>query len=92
MHGATGRAERRRPNHTRAIREPSGPARLTVCASSSADLAKHSLTADVGYIQKAIGLSAEQLPPANIPPLLKKMMLDATLEGDHTVHVTVPIT
>ncbi|KAL1522159.1 hypothetical protein AB1Y20_021798 [Prymnesium parvum] len=56
------------------------------------DLSKHTLTADVSYIQRAIGLTPEQLPAASIPPLLKKMMLDARLEGGGAVHVTVPIT
>lgn len=39
------------------------------------------------------GLTPEQLPASTIPPLLKKMMLDASLSsGGDSVVVSVPIT
>jgi len=57
------------------------------------DLSKRSLTADVGYIQRTVGLGPELLPPEDIPPLLSRMMLEAKLvDGGKSVEVTVPIT
>mmetsp|Transcript_17674 Transcript_17674/g.35610 ORF Transcript_17674/g.35610 Transcript_17674/m.35610 type:complete len:614 (-) Transcript_17674:353-2194(-) len=57
------------------------------------NLSKHKLTADVEYIQRAIGLGPELLPAERIPVLLKKMMLEAELlPGGKQVSVQVPIT
>ena len=42
------------------------------------------MSAKVEYIQRAIGLTPEQLPADKIPTLLNKMMLDAKLDGDGT--------
>ena len=57
------------------------------------DLSPYDVTAKVDYIQKAIGLSAEQLPASTIPKLLNKMMLDAKLDAASSeITVSVPIT
>ena len=57
------------------------------------DLSNRELSADVGYIQRAIGLGAEALPAASIPPLLSKMMIPSKISADEkTVTLTVPIT
>ena len=57
------------------------------------DLSNRELSADVGYIQRAIGLGAEALPAASLPPLLSKMMIPSKISADEkTVTLTVPIT
>merc|ERR1712083_1046495 len=57
------------------------------------DLSPRTLTADVGYIQRTIGLTDRELPASAISPLLNKMMLQASLSDDaKTVEVVVPVT
>jgi len=52
------------------------------------DLSQRVLTADIGYIQRSIGVGADVLPAESIPPLLHKMMLGAELvDGGKSVEV-----
>ena len=76
---------------------PSGPshdARFAGKKVVTPDLSKRDAPpVAVDYIQKAIGLTPQQLPAEKIPPLLRKMMLEAELSKDKkTVAVRVPIT
>jgi len=78
---------------------PSGPThnvagqQLSGKTETTPSLAKHRLEAKVDYIQRAIGLTPEQLPAAKIAPLLNKMMLDAELDASgESIQVAVPIT
>ena len=48
------------------------------------DLSNRELSADVGYIQRAIGLGAEALPAASIPPLLSKMMIPSKISNERS--------
>ena len=57
------------------------------------DIAERTVSADLGYIRRSVGLDETQLPSENIPELLKRMMLDASLDSQgKSVQVRVPIT
>jgi len=78
---------------------PAGPSHntggqtLAAQTVTTPDITKRRLTADVGYMQRTIGLTPEALPASDIPKLMRKMMLEASLSEDSkTVEVTVPIT
>ena len=74
---------------------PPGPSHPKLAGSTmtTPDLSKRAADAKVAYIQRSIGLTAEQLPAARVPQLLHKMMLEAALDESGTkVDVMVPIT
>ena len=72
---------------------PSHPPKVAGTTMTTPILDKKDMSAKVDYIQKAIGLTPEQLPATRIPELLRKMMLEATLSADQkSVSVRAPIT
>jgi len=57
------------------------------------DLSTGLIEADVGYIQRGIGLTASELPADRITTLLGRMMLPSTLVAERNcVAVSVPVT
>lgn len=77
------------------VQYPAGPShpKLAGQAVRYPDVSTGLIHTDVGYIQRAIGLSPTELPPARICELLGRMMLPATyVEAERAVAVTVPIT
>ncbi len=74
---------------------PAGPSHPKFAGQTTRtpDLTLREVSASVDYVQKAIGLTPAQLPAAEIPRLLKKMMVDAELNANGTgVVAKVPIT
>ena len=57
------------------------------------DLSLREVSAAVDYVQKAVGLTAAQLPGSEMPKLLGKMMVPSSLSADGTrIVAKVPIT
>mmetsp|Transcript_4397 Transcript_4397/g.12384 ORF Transcript_4397/g.12384 Transcript_4397/m.12384 type:complete len:625 (+) Transcript_4397:43-1917(+) len=77
------------------VQYPSGPShpKLAGQAISYPDLSDGTLHADVGYVQRGVGLPPEELPPAKMVELLDRMMLPTKhLPEQNVLAVTVPIT
>jgi len=74
---------------------PEGPSHPKFAGQTitTPDLSIHTVSTSVEYVQRAIGLSPQQLPAAQLPALLGKMMVDAALSKDgKTLTAQVPIT
>jgi len=74
---------------------PAGPSHPKLAAQTvrTPDLSVHEVSAAVDYVQKAVGLTAAQLPASEMPKLLGKMMVPASLSADGTrIVAKVPIT
>jgi len=74
---------------------PQGPSHPKVAGEtiSYPDVSTGLIEADIGYIQRAIGISEADLPPAKVVDLLGRMMLPAVhVAARNCVQVTVPIT
>jgi phenylalanyl-tRNA synthetase beta chain len=72
---------------------PAGQSHPTLAGQTvtTPDLSQRTVTADVGFIQRAIGVGPDVLPAESIPPLLQKMMLGAELvDGGKSVEVKHP--
>jgi len=74
---------------------PAGPSHPKLAAQTvrTPDLSLREVSAAVDYVQKAVGLTAAQLPGSEMPKLLGKMMVPSSLSADGTrIVAKVPIT